>query len=1299
MHICIWNSTRLSLLSALCCVVGLLLTYQGAWGQCHAGISQKFDHQDIHILPAPGAMVIDGDLQDWDMSGAITLSLDEASKKTMSVRAMMMYGADALYIAGIMRDPTPMVNNYSFTDEVWSSWNADAVQVRLTANPELKSQWCMWQAAEVPAEAQQSICHLTLWYSTRDKQAGCYIAYGLGFTGACVNPVGVAGAYKKAADGKGYTFEYRLPYNVLHAPRRWQGGDVIQTQWQVHWGVSTGKGLQCGLTDIRPIDAMGLGYSGPANWGLGILEKTGHVSLPEHASLQRANGHIPITFTLAKAGKASLAICDQSGHILRTCFGAERYPAGQQTYYWDGLDDFDHPVPAGAYQAKVLTHAGITRKLLVDVGVSGAPPYHTEDNTGGWAGDYGMPSYVAAEGDRVVLGTGTAEAAAPTIITDLNGKKLKNVSLASPIPFWEGNYGALTTGGAVTLHGGYGYFVQLTTGKLQKFDVATGYLANFSTGQPEATLLTRADKEESAQWNARANELRAITVAGKTLVVSSGGEDRLLLLDLASGALTGAAPLPQPFGLATSPVGILYAVSGNAVGRYDLQTKRFSPILAELDAPRHLACDQAGNLYVSLQGTTNQVWKLSPDGKVLLKFGLADGRPALGTFNERGMLRPYAIAVDRRGRLWVCEQDNQPKRYSLWNADGTFARDFFGSIDYASAASIDPDDPQSVYLQGVRYRVDYTNGKWRPAATVIRPRTDNDIPLYGGNTYGPPVFISQQGRTFCWGFDGYATGTLYEKIGEQFIPRLSSRRTPPAVWIDDNNDGRVQTEEVRNGASLGTNSWGTTVDSHLNLYIRGEGYSYSAPWGGADPVTTPYSLVRWEFKGFNAQGGLVYGDLAHMPTAVRDVTGGAVNGECVDTDGSLYTLIFAKDLRRGETANGSGNRLIAFTPTGEKRWEYRNVSHCFGFTTEIYSPGYIVSATKFCRGCSKNILAITGYYGQYFLVDKQDGLFIDALGQDQRLGPPCGPDVTYTENFNGFCYTAKNGKTYLLGGDADCRVWEIRGLETIRRQSAPVTVTAAMVARAAENAAHNANMRQAGIGKKMTTIPHFRKVTDNITAEWSSAPGLVILSDDTRAANGQLGYDDNNLYARFQVKDDSPLRNTPNDDALLFKTGDAVELQLGTDLGLRKPHVNGEEAVVGDLRLLVTRTPEGKMVATLYRPKIADTQKPHQHTFTSPTGTEAMDEVVAVNTLATGYTATADGYVVEIAIPWSLLGITPKSGTMLVGDLGIIYGNPGGTKNATRYLWSDHSPEVSINNDIPNESRIRPNQWGRLVLE
>jgi hypothetical protein len=93
------------------------------------------------------------------------------------------------------------------------------------------------------------------------------------------------------------------------------------------------------------------------------------------------------------------------------------------------------------------------------------------------------------------------------------------------------------------------------------------------------------------------------------------------------------------------------------------------------------------------------------------------------------------------------------------------------------------------------------------------------------------------------------------------------------------------------------------------------------------------------------------------------------------------------------------------------------------------------------------------------------------------------------------------------------------------------------------------------------------------------------------------------------------------------------------------------------------------------------------------------DESPFVNTPSDPRRLFKSGDAVEVVILWNELGVEPTPGLTLLGDMGVIYGNEGGTKNAIRYLWSDKSPGVSINNDIPSEIRIHPNQWGGWVLE
>jgi hypothetical protein len=1282
-------------------VLALLLT---VFAHGYAAILNKDDHKEIHIVPAPGKVVVDGDLSDWDLSGAILMYLDEASKKVYSVRGAMIYDQEALYIGGHVKDPSPLINHYSFADDPGLCWDADAVQVRFVSDPGIKSSASLQTGANMPAEQQKHVCHLTMWHSTRDQKPGFYICYTLNFADGKLNPPGVTGAYRKDADGKGYTFEYRVPWSVLRAKRPLRGGDQVQVQWQQHWGLDVGRGLRCGLTDIRNPVSGDLGYMGPASWGTGIFEKTGRLKLPqaEAGTGARPDGHIPIPLKLDNDARVSLAVYDSAGKLVRTCLGAEPVSAsprkGESTspdrkgtqstspdrkggvYLWDGLDDRDQPLPAGPYTYKLLAHQGIKPRLVCDVGVSGTPPYQTEDGTGGWAGDYNTPWNLAIDGDRVILGTTSAEAAPATIAVDLEGKKI---------------FGTSATGGALAVHKGFGYFVQRGNGKLIKLELGKGYLVPFAGGKAEAVIIQRRPKEADPSWNHRSWTLNAAVVHNGVLVISSFADNKLILVDPSTGVVKGEAPLTAPWGLAAGAKGELYAVSGASIGRYDLAARNWSPIANDLGQPRHLARDETGNLFVSLQGKTQQVWKLSPQGKVLQKYGKADGRPTLGKFDPAGMLNPYAIAVDKNGRLWVAEADDQPKRYSVWNADGTLYKDFFGSQVYSTRAWADPGDPRFVYALGVRYKVDYDKGAWAVDATVFRNRSEGKVEFKMPGHHHGAVMVNYKGRKFIWVREvGY--GALHEVVGGGLIPRMVIQEGNKPWWIDRNNDGRVQDDELfKNPGSMGFPWMGIPMDARLNIY----GYTGDR-WAnqGNPPSSKPFQVLRWDCLGFNAQGGLQFSDPKKPTLLANDATGGWLSDLHVDDEGNAYALVSGGSLERGVRAQGSGHRVVKYSPMGKVLWEYHNVHCAFAWTSDPYTPGYLVGVSAFSSGSTRDLIALTGYYGQYFLLDRRDGLFVDALGEDQRSGYTMGQHMVLTENFNGFLFAdPKSGKSYFLGGDADTRLWELTGLDKLQRRQGTIQVTPAQAARSRENAKKASMIAFASRRRKTAFLP---RLAGSSPDRWNAAQPLPIVLEAGRSALGWLGYDDKNLYARFQVQSDVPLLNTPTDPKLLFKSGASIELQLGTDLSNRTVQgQNVQGMAVGDLRLIVSRTKDQKMVATLYRPRTADAAKPNKTLFKSPTGQEEFDDVVPWNDLPMSYTSDKGGYVVELAIPWQRLGIQPKTGMTLIGDVGVIFGNQGGTRNAVRYLWSDKSPEVSINNDIPSEVRIHPNQWGKWVLK
>jgi hypothetical protein len=826
----------------------------------YVAILNKADNTAIRIVPAPGKVAVDGDLKDWDLSGSIFMFIDEASKDAYHVRGAMMYDKEYLYIGGRWRDPTPMMNQTAFGGAVNMAWNADAIQIFLVAHPDIRSQASTMTGARMPAEQQHFVNFIALWYSTQDRKAGYFSFFTLGYKEPVLNPPGVEGAYVKDGDGKGCTFEYRLPWKVLRAPRPLTGGDAIQMLWQLHWGNDQGTEVKSGINDVRNPNSNSLGYMGPAGWGLGRFMATGNLPAEDLSSLSRAEGHIPVTFKLEKDGKVSLSIRDAAGRTVRTGIGAEPYKAGEHTWLWDGLDDRDRALPAGTYTAKLLTHDGIGQKYVTDVGVNGEPPYQTEDGKGGWAGDYWEPTYVAVEGNRVILGTGNAEAQKPTICADLEGRKL---------------YGTSALGHTLAVHKGYGYFVAWAfSGNLQKFDLATGQLSPFANGRPEV---------KAPGSGARRG---LVAVDDGTFVMSCEPEGKLYLIDIASGEAKGELALPSPQGLAVDGKGTLYAVSSSAVGRVDLKTGAFTPLAKDLDTPRMLACDVAGNVYVSLMGKTVQVWKIEPKGKVLQKFGKAGGRPALGGFDPAGMLNPYAIAVDRNNRVWVCENDREPKRYSVWNPDGTLWKEFFGSLPYSTAGYFDPKDPEYFHAMSVRYVVDCDKGTWRPDATILRERTEEGVKLPQVDVHTGGWIYVVKGRKFLVVPEMYRRAIgVYEEVKDAWVPRLAfsvadrKTKSPARLWIDANNDGKVQETEARPGGESFAEG---VVDPDLNFYVcTGDRWTEPRAEGRC---TTPYTISRLDFLGFAANGALQYAEQPKL--VVHDDEGGSVSGYCVGADGA-----------------------------------------------------------------------------------------------------------------------------------------------------------------------------------------------------------------------------------------------------------------------------------------------------------------------------------------------------------------------------------------------------------------------------
>ena len=105
--------------------------------------SAQTDTHGIHAVPAPGPVVIDGDLADWDLSGTVLQCYDVAElREVYSARVSMMHDAQAFYIAIRWVDTAPLGNSHDPRFSASKGWAGDSVQLRIKTD---------------------RICHVTGW--------------------------------------------------------------------------------------------------------------------------------------------------------------------------------------------------------------------------------------------------------------------------------------------------------------------------------------------------------------------------------------------------------------------------------------------------------------------------------------------------------------------------------------------------------------------------------------------------------------------------------------------------------------------------------------------------------------------------------------------------------------------------------------------------------------------------------------------------------------------------------------------------------------------------------------------------------------------------------------------------------------------------------------------------------------------------------------------------------------------------------------------------------------------------------
>ena len=137
-----------------------------------------YHNQRICVVPAPGKVVIDADLKDWDLSGEIYTYVIEAASEFQSARTAMMYDAEALYICSRVADPSPLLNKADPAVNPDFGWDGDAFQFRLCLDPGLGYPLKIGGYDRNPSEM---LVHMTLWYHRESKTPVLHLKYGMNY--------------------------------------------------------------------------------------------------------------------------------------------------------------------------------------------------------------------------------------------------------------------------------------------------------------------------------------------------------------------------------------------------------------------------------------------------------------------------------------------------------------------------------------------------------------------------------------------------------------------------------------------------------------------------------------------------------------------------------------------------------------------------------------------------------------------------------------------------------------------------------------------------------------------------------------------------------------------------------------------------------------------------------------------------------------------------------------------------------------------------------------------------------------
>ena len=1078
---------------------------------------------------------------------------------------------------------------------------------------------------------------------------------------------------------------------------RWAGGPNGTDRRHERYRHIDGRAPSAGLSprpeDWAPLDLNDLSQQ--------IADRRDRLSIPVNQPMD---------------GKLTVVIEDEAGKRVRNLIAGVSAPKGPQRILWDGFDEEGRLVKEGRYHWRSIHHPGIIPEFVTDFANAdekGFKPLlsnHCHFTAAGANGEWVVLAAVGSEGgfamaafDRTgswrqgfnpILGTGWAAVAVALddqYLYAAHDGQASYQKIDKSTSNWVGEV-------AVTL---------------SRFDLKTGEVVEYKGA-------TRWSDLERHPWgpgstNAVLREemsLSGMALLGGKLYIGSRAANALLVVDPLTGKQIGTIPLSRPGALASGG-GKLMAVSEGRPMLVDVVARTARPYFTA-DQERALALDTLevkalaleadGRCYI-VDGKRHIIKAIEINGKVA-ELGKSGGRYA-GAWQPERMVAPCGLAV-LGNWLWVAEDRVLPKRAVAWNVSTRqVVRQVFGNPNYGGpAAGFDPADATRWVGEGASWKLDMERKSAECLGIMGWTQT---LPMHWR-------FIRQEGRTYLLGMGMANILTLVRDDGTvrpvaawasahcfsyawQWNPpagfveafnaaypdkkfeagtRGRPEHGPGLVWVDRNGDGIMQKEEFEFSGSekLGGAAWGhDLIDLTLRLTVTLNGKP---------------ALLALKPEGVDANGVPRYPHLREALAAavpLRGLTTASWNGfgcaSSVDRAGDVIVL---------------SEPMTCWAPDGSLRWSYPNPwSNVHGSHAAPLPEIGVMQGALFILGMApidsqSDVFMINGNHGRFFVVTS-DGLYLDEMFNDCRVAQTRDAMLVGGECFGGVFGRDDAGRYWLQTGGEGFRIYRIKGLDQIRRDQGTITVTAPQLL----VAQRHAERRQAEAAvDKVAILEHLAKrpACDGTGNGWPSGQAVTWAQrgKSEGLVQARIGFDSTNLYLSYAISSDSsPWVNNGKDWTLLFKTGDSVDLQLGTDASAA---ARRKGPVPGDIRLLMA--PMGtQTVAVVYRHRVPGTKQ--GTVFSSPTRNEMVDVVKRLDNVKIGVRPAGDGYRVEAAIPLAELGFSPNSGGPWKADFGVIYGDDAGTINLLRSYWANRA--TGLVNDVPGEMMLQPDFWGTLKME